>query len=146
MSPNFPPIWLYHLTPGPTTGRKWNLGSPDSTTKAPTPAPHPTSTNPQSYNSDPPDRQGQSWASRLSPTTSEAQGSWTRGVFPAVGVECPCSHEAVAPEHTRPSGDTSWSPQALEIGETNVHHLSHRPIYGILLQQPELTNTANKFA
>ena len=37
-------------------------------------------------------------------------------------------------------------PQALEIGETNVHHLSRRPIYGILLQQPELTKTANKFA
>ena len=40
----------------------------------------------------------------------------------------------------------SWTSQALEIGETNVHHLSHRPIYGILFQQPELTKTANKFA
>lgn len=116
MSPNFPPIWLYHLTPGPATGRKWDPGSPDSTTKAPTPAPRPTSTNPQSYNSDPPGRQGQSWASRLSPTTSEAQGSWTRGVFPALGVECPCSHEAVAPEHTRPSRDTPWSPRHLKGG------------------------------
>ena len=98
--------------PGPTIGRKWNPGSPDSTTKAPTPAPHPTLTNPQSYDSDRPDRQSQSWASMLSSTTSEAQGSWTKWVFLALGVECPCSHEAVALEHTRPCGDTPWSPQA----------------------------------
>lgn len=37
----------------------------------------------------------------------------------------------------------SWTFQPLDLWETNVHCLSHRRVYGILLQQPQLTKTVS---